>query len=130
MLSLIIVYSIIIVFNFKTLFTVAFRIRASKLVWISTFISFAFVVAFIFVNTPAKFSRWNFIRTSQEIFSRFDTVLCIAYNVTCSLLLSYLINIVVRPRMFPTLYETYANLNHEGIDWKYWKNETILQRER
>lgn len=129
MLSLIIIYSIIVVFNLKTLFTCAFRVKTLRVVYFTSLLSIILVIAFVTANIAGKFSRENFAISTQELFQRFDSWLCLIYNVLCSLLVSYFINVVIRPRMFPTLYETYANFNIEGLDWKYWKNETIIKRE-
>jgi phospholipid-translocating ATPase len=91
-----------------------FRVNGVKTVWLTTIIGFGFVIGFVLANTPGKFSRWNFAISTKEVFTRFDTVMCLVYNIVCSLLVGYLINVVIRPRWYPTLYEQYAVKNYEG----------------
>lgn len=57
MLSLMIVFSIIIVFNLKTLIACASRIRTVKVVWLSSMFSLMLVVGFVLANSPIRFTR-------------------------------------------------------------------------
>ncbi len=125
MLSLQIIYSIVILFNIKGLIL----LKGKRAALIGSLISTTLVVGFVGVTARGKLTKWNFAVSTYEIFDRFDTIICLIFNLICSVIISCLANQVARPRLLPSLYEKFAYFNFEGTQWRKISNDDILKRE-
>jgi phospholipid-translocating ATPase len=70
----------------------------------SQFLTLGFVVVFIIVNLRGNFSAWDYMALTYEIFTRFDSVMSLLFNLIVCLLISFVVN-EVRVLLVPTLYE-------------------------
>jgi phospholipid-translocating ATPase len=99
--------------------------RGIKSALLSQFLSLGFIVVFVIVNFRANFSNWDYMSLTYEIFTRFDSVMSLLFNLILCIFISFTIN-QVRGLLLPTVYEQFAYQNNEGKAWNAIRNSEIL----
>ncbi|EGR32967.1 hypothetical protein IMG5_065350 [Ichthyophthirius multifiliis] len=127
MISLVIIYSVLLVFNFKAILTA--QSHKVKAVWTGQVFCLAFIIIFIFANGNDNFSNWNWVIITEEIFKRQETVYCIIYNVIVCLVITHFINVFVLEILQPNSYLLNASkIQQQKISWKDYNNNIILEQ--
>ncbi|EGR27982.1 hypothetical protein IMG5_185650 [Ichthyophthirius multifiliis] len=126
-MSLVIIYSVILVFNFKIILTS--ESHKVRIVWAGQLIVLVLIIVFIFANDTDNFSNWDWVMTTGEIFKRGDTICCLIFNVIVSLIVSHFVNVFMVEYLQPNTYLLNASkIQQQKLNWKEYNNQIIIEQ--